>query len=86
MGYPPIEELLPKTNFSIYKLVRLACCRAIELAEGKKKIIDIPSAEKATTVALEEIRAGRVVIKETAEKFRPEKIETKKADVEEAVA
>jgi DNA-directed RNA polymerase omega subunit len=70
MGYPPLEELLPKAGLSIYKLVRLAADRAIELADGKPRLIDIPSAEKTSTVALEEIRAGRVVLKDVADQFK----------------
>ena len=73
MGYPPIEELLPKSGYSIYKLVRMAANRAMELADGKPKLIDSPSSDKAPTVALEEIRAGRVVLKEVADQFEPPK-------------
>ena len=71
MGYPPIEELLPKSGYSIYKLVRMAANRAMELADGKPKLIEIPSSDKAPTVALEEIRAGKVVLKEVADQFAP---------------
>lgn len=71
MGYPPIEELLPKSGYSIYKLVRMAANRAMELADGKPKLIEIPSSDKAPTVALEEIRAGKVVLKEVADQFEP---------------
>ena len=78
MGYPPIEELLPKSGYSIYKLVRMAANRAMELADGKPKLIDSPSSDKAPTVALEEIRAGKVVLKEVADQFGPPKIVGKK--------
>ena len=61
LGYPPIEELLPKSGYSIYKLVRMAANRAMELADGKPKLIETPSSDNAPTVALEEIRAGKVV-------------------------
>ena len=71
MGYPPIEELLPKSGYSIYKLVRMAANRAMELADGKPKLIESPSSDKAPTVALEEIRAGKVVLKEVADQFQP---------------
>ena len=59
MGYPPIEELLPKSGFSVYKLVRMAANRAMELADGKPRLIEAPSSDKAPTVALEEIRPER---------------------------
>jgi len=68
MGYPPLEDLLPRSNYSIYKLVRMASNRATELADGKSKLIAEPSMDKATTVALEEIQAGKVVLDEVAEK------------------
>ena len=71
MGYPPIEDLLPKAGNSIYKLVRLAAHRAIELADGKQKLIDSTLAEKTTTVALEEIKAGKVVIGAVVDEYIP---------------
>ena len=79
MGYPPIEELLPKSGFSIYKLVRMAANRAMELADGKPRLIDTPSSDKAPTVALEEIRAGKVVLKEVADQFEPKTYSKKKS-------
>lgn len=72
MGYQPLEDLLPKTGFSIYKLVRLASARAAELADGKPKLVDSPVMEKVTTVALEEIRQGKVVLKDVADQFLPQ--------------
>lgn len=71
MGYPPIENLLPKTNFSIYRLVRMAASRATELADGAPKMIEPPLGEKTATIALEEISQGKVVMKEAADKFKP---------------
>ncbi|MCK5214413.1 MAG: DNA-directed RNA polymerase subunit omega [Candidatus Omnitrophica bacterium] len=77
MGYPPLEDLLPKSNFSVYKLVRMAAIRALELADGKPKLMERPSGEKTPTVALEEIKAGRVVLKDVADQFKP--VETPEA-------
>ncbi len=71
MGYPPIEDLLPKTRYSIYKLVRMAANRAIELADGRKRLVEMPLDAKTTTIALEEIRQARVVEKNSAEDFPP---------------
>jgi len=71
MGYPPLEDLLPKSGHSIYKLVRLAAKRATELADNKPKLIEEPSLDKATTIALEEIQAGKVVLSDVAERFKP---------------
>ena len=82
MGYQPIEELLPKAGNSVYKLVRMASDRAIEIADGKKKLIDIPLSTKTTTIALEEIRAGMVVLKEVAGKFGPPEPKENKGEAE----
>lgn len=60
----PIEDLLPKAGDSIYRLVRIASNRAMELAEGKPPLIDKPSTKKETTTALEEIYQGRIVFKD----------------------
>lgn len=46
---------------SIYKLVVVAARRAKELAEGAPKLIET-DAKKVTTIALEEIRQGKIQI------------------------
>ena len=66
-SYQTIEDLLPKAGDSIYRLVRMAANRALELAEGRKCLIENPTNDKSTTRALEEIYAGRVVFKESEE-------------------
>ena len=63
MTYQPLEELLPRANWSIYRLVRLASKRALEISETGAKLITVPSEEKLATIALEEIRQGKVVDK-----------------------
>ena len=63
MAYQPIERLLPRSGNSIYRLVRMAANRALELAEGKPALIKNPSSNKETTVALEEILAGKIEYK-----------------------
>ena len=68
MGYQPIERLLPQAGGSVYKLVRMAANRAMELADGKPRLIKNASSEKETTIALEEIMQGKVISKETADK------------------
>ena len=37
MTVQSIESLLPKSGNSVYRLVRMAANRALELAEGKKR-------------------------------------------------
>ncbi len=71
MGYQPLEELLPKAKYSIYKLVLLAAKRATELAEGMPKLIDRPSTIKTTTLALDEILEGKVVLKGAEDQLVP---------------
>ena len=68
MSYLPLEELLPKADGSIYKLVRMATNRALELSEGKPRLIENPSSDKITTIALEEIAQGKIVSKTYASK------------------
>lgn len=60
MGYQPLEQLLPRSGGSIYKLILVASKRATELADGQPPLIDFPSSPKATTIALEEIVQGKV--------------------------
>jgi len=63
-GKTPVsaEELLDKTK-SIYKLVILASKRALELNEGSPKLVETES-KKVSTVALEEIKSGKISMKE----------------------
>ena len=69
MGYQPLETLLEKANYSVYRLVKLASKRAMELADGKPRLVNLPVNAKLATVALEEISAGKVFVKEVAERF-----------------
>jgi DNA-directed RNA polymerase omega subunit len=67
MGYQPLEELLPRANNSIYRLVRLASKRALELSENGAKLVSATAEQKLTTVALEEIRQGKVIDKQVVD-------------------
>ena len=58
-----IENLLGKTDNSIYKLVILASKRALELNEGSPRLVETDN-KKISTVALEEIREGKICMKE----------------------
>ena len=73
MLYQPMEELLPRSGNSIYKLIRMAANRAMELADGKPKLTEKNSSDKLATIALEEIRAGKVMLKDVGEKLYPTK-------------
>lgn len=57
-----MENLLDKTG-SVYKLVILASKRALELNEGSSKLTETNS-KKVTTIALDEIRDGKISMKE----------------------
>ena len=80
MGYPPIEELLPQAGNSIYKLVRMAANRAVDLSDGKPKMIENVSSQKVTTIALEEIRAKKLMVKEVSEQFKAEEAKISEGD------
>jgi len=60
MGYVPLENLLDRSNGSVYKLVILASKRALEIAEGQPKLVNVDSALKPSTIALYEIMAGKI--------------------------
>ncbi|MFC1675123.1 DNA-directed RNA polymerase subunit omega [Candidatus Omnitrophota bacterium] len=63
MSYVPLEQLLEKSGDSIYKLVVMASKRALEISEGKPKLIDMSSAIKPSTIALHEIIQGKLQYK-----------------------
>lgn len=60
MPYIELEKLLDKTDGSIYKLVILAYKRALEIAEGQPKLVNMNLGTKPSTVALQEIAEGKV--------------------------
>ena len=63
-----IEELLPHSGGSVYRLVRMAANRATELSDGKPCLIQKPTSDKFTTIALEEITQGKIEAKQVADK------------------
>jgi DNA-directed RNA polymerase subunit omega len=62
MAQVPIEELLKQCR-SIYQLVVVAAKRAKELSAGAPKLVET-DIKKITTIALEEIRHGKILYKE----------------------
>jgi len=58
MSYMPLEKIF-KDSESIFKLTILAAKRAVELNNGSQKLIDTGT-DKITSIALEEISAGKV--------------------------
>lgn len=68
MAYIALENLLGKSNNSIYKLVILASRRALEIAEGQPKLVEANSNIKPSTVALYEIAQGKVQCKKLGKK------------------
>lgn len=79
MAYQPLENLLGKSGGSVYKLIRLASKRASELADNKPNLIDAPVSQKLATIALQEISAGKVVLKDVADQFKPVSEKSKKS-------
>ena len=61
MAYMPVEKIF-KDSESIYKLTIIAARRAVELNNGANKLIKT-STTKFSTIALEEIAAGKVKYK-----------------------
>ncbi len=68
MDHRTIDELLPHSGGSVYRLVRMAANRATELSDGKPCLIQKPSSDKFTTIALEEITQGKIEAKQVADK------------------
>lgn len=60
MTYIPIEKLVEKADGSIYKLVIMASKRALEIAEGQPKLLELNGGLKPSAIALEEIAAGKI--------------------------
>ena len=60
MPYIERDKLLDKSCGSVYKLVILASKRALEIVEGKPKLVSVDASVKPSTVALYEIAAGKV--------------------------
>ncbi|MBU1864335.1 MAG: DNA-directed RNA polymerase subunit omega [Candidatus Omnitrophica bacterium] len=58
MAYVSLEKMIKK-NPSLFKLVLVAAERANQLVEGSKALVQSAS-KKMSTVALEEIREGKV--------------------------
>ena len=77
MVYQPLEQLLPKANNSVYRLVRIASQRAAEIAVTGQKLVHMPHIEKITTLALEEIKAGKVTDSLNAEQFEAKQAKKK---------
>jgi len=58
--YVALEDMLEKSDNSIFKLVILASKRALEIAEGQPKLVDVDSSLKPSTIALHEIAENKV--------------------------
>lgn len=58
MAYIPREKLI-RSDTSLYKLILTAAARANELAQGATPLMQTAS-KKVSTIALEEIAAGKV--------------------------
>ena len=67
MSYIPLEKLLGGKEMSLYKLVLTAAARANELSQGSPQLVRCES-KKVSTIALEELAAGRVWYEESKSK------------------
>lgn len=61
MAYMPVEKVF-KGSDSIFKITIIAARRAVELNNGAKKLINT-NTSKFSTIALEEVAAGKVKYK-----------------------
>ncbi|WP_163970714.1 DNA-directed RNA polymerase subunit omega [Oceanobacillus halotolerans] len=61
---PSIDSLQEKIK-SKYTLVTLSARRARQIGETKKALVENPSSNKNVGVALEEVQAGKLRVKET---------------------
>jgi DNA-directed RNA polymerase omega subunit len=71
MNHEAIEDFLPKSGNSIYTLIRMGALRALELAEGRKSLVERTDSDKLTTIALSEIIQGKILLKSVADKLGP---------------
>ena len=62
MAYIPLEKLIDKSQYSMFKLVHLVSRRALELADGVPRLINVPPDTKVTTVAMQEVAEGKVAM------------------------
>lgn len=63
MAEIPLENMLDKSSGSIYDLAVLAAKRALELAEGQPRLVNIDSTTKPSLIAMAEIAAGKIIAK-----------------------
>ncbi len=63
----PLESLLDKCGNSVYKLVITASRRALEIAEGQPKLVEVSASIKPATIALYEIADSKVKCKPAKE-------------------
>ena len=62
MRYPSIDQLADKTS-SKYRLVMAVAKRALEIDATKKTYMEHPSNKKSIGLALEEIKADKILIR-----------------------
>ncbi|MFA4984545.1 MAG: DNA-directed RNA polymerase subunit omega [Candidatus Omnitrophota bacterium] len=55
-----IQDILDKSDNSVYKLVIMASKRALEIAEGQPRLVNLDANIKPSTVALAEIAENKV--------------------------
>ncbi|MGE5279193.1 MAG: DNA-directed RNA polymerase subunit omega [Deltaproteobacteria bacterium] len=65
--YVPLEKLIDKAENNMYRLVHLASARALQLADGAPRFLEVPHDLKVTTVAMLEIAHGKIRVAPAAE-------------------
>lgn len=61
-----IEELSKKSD-NIYAMVRTLSKRAVEISRGSQPLLLDPKSNNPVTIALEEMMAGKIIIKTKVE-------------------
>ena len=54
------EALISQSGGNVFRLVRMAAVRALELSMGKPSLIENALTDKVATIALEEIAQGKI--------------------------
>jgi len=74
MGYIALEKMIKGAKSSLYRIALTAASRANELAQGAKPLVKT-SSKKISTIALEEVAAGKVSYEEGKAKDAKESAE-----------
>lgn len=64
-GEIPLAIMLPHAGDNVFRLIRMAMVRALDIHGGSKPLVEHDPADKATSIALNEIAQGKIAYKKT---------------------